>query len=117
MKSATDTQLGYYQFEDINSAIIGLLTEAHEPGTMLDLGCGRARLGLEVEKLGYRVTGIDNNPVACATARNRISEVIEADITKPEAIAVALNGRKFDWLMAADVLEHSPDPRTVLVFF
>src|SRR5271168_2884420 len=115
MESATNIQPDYYQFEDINNAIIALLSEAHEPvekrGTLLDLGCGRARLGQEVERLGYRVTGIDNSPVACATARQRISEVIEVDIMKLDAVAEALSGRKFDWLMAADVLEHSPNPK------
>jgi 2-polyprenyl-3-methyl-5-hydroxy-6-metoxy-1,4-benzoquinol methylase len=111
----------YYQFEDINNAIIRLFRQAQQrdgkPGSVLDLGCGRARLGLEVERLGYTVTGIDNSPVACATARTRISEVIELDFTKPDAVANTLKERQFDWIMAADVLEHTPDPKTTLSFY
>src|SRR5229473_2231147 len=82
--TTTDSTSSYYQFEDINNAIIRLFRDApqREAGGVLDLGCGRARLGLEVQRLGYTVTGIDNSPVACATARTRISEVIELDFTK-----------------------------------
>ncbi len=113
------TSSSYYQFEDINNAIIRLFRDAQqrEAGSVLDLGCGRARLGLEVERLGYTVTGIDNSPVACATARTRISEVIELDFTKLTAVADTLKERKFDWIMAADVLEHTPDPKTTLPFY
>jgi SAM-dependent methyltransferase len=84
---------------------------------VLDIGCGRARLGYEIERLGYRVSGIDNNPLACATARERISEVIEHDIMEFVGLAKILEGRQFDWLMAADVLEHCSDPVTVLRFY
>jgi len=113
------TSSSYYQFEDINNAIIRLFRDAQqrEAGSVLDLGCGRARLGLEVQRLGYTVTGIDNSPVACATARTRISEVIELDFTKLTAVADTLKERKFDWIMAADVLEHTPDPKTTLSFY
>jgi len=117
--SRPTTSSSYYQFEDINSAIIRLFRDAQqrEAGNVLDLGCGRGRLGLEVERLGYTVTGIDNSPVACATARTRISEVIELDFTKLITVASTLKERKFDWIMAADVLEHTPDPKTTLSFY
>jgi 2-polyprenyl-3-methyl-5-hydroxy-6-metoxy-1,4-benzoquinol methylase len=117
----TESSSSYYQFEDINNAIIRLFRNARQCdrklGSVLDLGCGRARLGLEVERLGYTVAGIDNNPVACATARTRISEVVELDFMKLEAVAAALNGRQFDWIMAADVLEHSAEPQAALRFY
>ena len=114
-----DARASYYQFEDINNAIIRLLREPQTGnfGSVLDLGCGRARLGLEVERLGYKVTGIDNNEIACVTARTRISEVIEVDFTKLDAAGEALKERQFDWIMAADVLEHTPDPHSALCFY
>ena len=120
-RMTTESSSSYYQFEDINNAIIRLFRNARQCdrklGSVLDLGCGRARLGLEVERLGYTVAGIDNNPVACATARTRISEVVELDFMKLEAVAAALNGRQFDWIMAADVLEHSAEPQAALRFY
>jgi 2-polyprenyl-3-methyl-5-hydroxy-6-metoxy-1,4-benzoquinol methylase len=115
------TSSSYYQFEDINNAIIRLFRDTQQrdknPGSVLDLGCGRGRLGLEVERLGYTVTGIDNSSVACTTARTRISEVIELDFTKLTTVADTLKERQFDWIMAADVLEHTPDPKTTLSFY
>jgi 2-polyprenyl-3-methyl-5-hydroxy-6-metoxy-1,4-benzoquinol methylase len=120
-RMTTESSSSYYQFEDINNAIIRLFRNARQSdrklGSVLDLGCGRARLGLEVERLGYTVAGIDNNPVACATARTRISEVVELDFMKLDAVAAALNGRQFDWIMAADVLEHSAEPQAALRFY
>jgi 2-polyprenyl-3-methyl-5-hydroxy-6-metoxy-1,4-benzoquinol methylase len=120
-RMTTESDSRYYQFEDINNAVVRLFRQAKQRdgkvGSVLDLGCGRARLGLEVERLGYTVTGIDNSPVACATARTRISEVIELDFMNPDTVAAALNGRQFDWIMAADVLEHSAEPDTALGFY
>jgi 2-polyprenyl-3-methyl-5-hydroxy-6-metoxy-1,4-benzoquinol methylase len=120
-RGRTMTSSSYYQFEDINNAIIRLFRDTQQrdknPGSVLDLGCGRGRLGLEVERLGYTVTGIDNSSVACATARTRIGEVIELDFTKLTTVADTLKERQFDWIMAADVLEHTPDPKTTLSFY
>jgi 2-polyprenyl-3-methyl-5-hydroxy-6-metoxy-1,4-benzoquinol methylase len=111
----------YYQFEDINHAVIRLLADARkmtsEPERVLDLGCGRARLGLEIERLGYAVTGIESSPIACATARTRLNEVLELDLLDRAKVSAALRGREFEWLLAADVLEHSPDPWATLAFY
>ena len=95
---------------------VGPSSATEKLGSVLDLGCGRARLGLEIERMGYTVTGIDNSPVACTTASTRISEVIELDFMNPDAVVAALNGRQFDWIIAADVLEHLAEPRNRAAF-
>jgi len=105
-----------YQFEDINLAILEIMRTGHR-GTVLDLGCGRGRMGAELEKLGYRVTGIESNPEACTTARQRLTEVLELDLTRVNAVQKELTGRQFDWLVAADVLEHLVDPLGTLCFY
>src|SRR5260370_15397559 len=118
--SPTDSRPEYYQFEEVNNAVILLFRETRReetPGRVLDLGCGRARLGFESERLGYTVTGIDNSSVACATARTRISEVIEGDFMDSVGTAASLKGRDFDWLLAVDVLEHLAKPTTALWFY
>jgi SAM-dependent methyltransferase len=113
--------MSYYQHEDINNAIVGLFAEAknnnNETGTVLDIGCGRGRLGLEIERLGFRVTGVDDSSVACETARTRLSEVIELDLTDFAKVEQMLGERRFDWLMMADVLEHLPYPEKALEFY
>src|SRR5690242_13857441 len=119
--SLTDSRPEYYQFEEVNNAVILLFREARRgkrtPGSVLDLGCGRARLGFEIERLGYTVTGIDKSSLACATARTRISEVIEGDFMDSEGTAASLKGRQFDWLLAADALEHLAEPESALYFY
>src|SRR5713101_9545554 len=117
--SPTDSRPEYYQFEEVNNAVILLFRDAQqrEAGSVLDLGCGRARLGFEIERLGYTVTGIDNSPVACATARTRISEVIAGDFMDSVGTAASLKGHQFDWLLAADVLEHLAEPKSALCFY
>src|SRR5260370_29759775 len=118
--SPTDSGPEYYQFEEVNNAVIVLFRETwreETPVRVLDLGCGRPRLGFEIERLGYTVTGIDNSPVACATARTRISEVIEGDFMDSVGTAASLKGRQFDWLLAADVLEHLAEPKSALCFY
>jgi SAM-dependent methyltransferase len=112
---------GYYCYDEINYAIVGLLRDAYtscsDSTSLLDLGCGRGRLGLELEGLGYKVTGLDNSPIACSAARQRISEVIELDLTDYGRVEQCLDGRRFDWLLAADSLEHTIDPWAVLTFY
>jgi SAM-dependent methyltransferase len=113
--------MSYYEHEDINNAIVGLFAEAknsdNKTGTVLDIGCGRGRLGLEIETLGFRVTGIDDSSVACETARTRLSEVIKLNLMDFAKVEQMLGERRFDWLMMADVLEHLPYPQKALEFY
>ena len=121
MSALPESITDYYRYEDINYAIVALLRGARgsysDSPTVLDIGCGRARLGLEIEGLGFKLTGLDNSPVALEVARQRISEVIEIDITDYSKVEQTLAGRRFDFLMAADSLEHSVDPYGVLSFY
>jgi 2-polyprenyl-3-methyl-5-hydroxy-6-metoxy-1,4-benzoquinol methylase len=111
----------YYRYEDINYTIVALLRGARkfysDSPTVLDVGCGRGRLGLEIEQLGFKLTGLDNSPVACRVARERITEVIELDLTDYRAVEKRLKDRQFDCLMVADCLEHCADPYAVLSFY
>jgi SAM-dependent methyltransferase len=116
---AGDESVGdYYSFDDINYSAIRLFRaacSAFPPNpTVLSLGCGRARLELELEHFGAIVTGIDSSPVACATARTRIHRVIESDLALPEGLDGILEPNSFDWIIAADVLEHFADGASLL---
>jgi 2-polyprenyl-3-methyl-5-hydroxy-6-metoxy-1,4-benzoquinol methylase len=113
--------MSYYEHEEINNAIVGLFAEAkkneNKTGTVLDIGCGRGRLDLEIETFGFRVTGIDDSSVACETARTRLSEVIELNLMDFAKVEHILGERRFDWLMMTDVLEHLPYPEKALEFY
>src|SRR5262249_26316275 len=69
------------------------------------------------ERLGYKVTGVESNPTAIASARGRISELIDVDLLQFEQIELLLSGRRFDWIVASDVLEHLSYPWDALRFY
>ena len=77
---------------------------------ILSVGCGAAVTEAELVKEGRSVVGIELNPGAAAIARRRGLEVFEGDAT---ALDKALEGREFDCLIYADVLEHIADPVAV----
>ncbi len=109
----------YYLFEESDPTVAEMFGK-QGPGngrTVLDVGCGRAALGRSIEDMGFRVTGIEFNDTAIETARGRIGEVIGADILDHSHVDEILAGRKFDFLVMADVLEHLSDPLATLKFY
>src|SRR5262249_41863591 len=79
--------------------------------------CGRGRLAMEMEKLGALVTGIEENPVATAVARERMHELIPLDLLAFKDVAAILGSRRFDWVIASDVMEHLAQPEEALLFY
>jgi methionine biosynthesis protein MetW len=79
-------------------------------GRVLDLGCASGALGAALRARGAYVVGVENDPEYAARARERLDQVVEADL---EALDPVPLGR-FDVLVAGDVLEHLQDPWTVL---
>ena len=80
--------------------------------SVLDVGCGAGVLGQQLrERQACEVWGIECDPDAARAARGRLDRVIEAPVLQ---VAAALPRARFDTLIAADVLEHLPDPLAVL---
>ena len=87
--------------------------QRHVPASarrVLDLGCASGALGAALKARGATVVGIERDPAYAAAARERLDEVIEADL---ETFDPTTLGR-FDVLIAGDVLEHLADPWSVL---
>src|SRR3954451_11851657 len=77
---------------------------------VLDLGCASGALGAALRARGAYVIGVERDPAYAAAARERLDEVVEADLETLEPAALG----RFDVLIAGDVLEHLVDPWTVL---
>ena len=103
----------YQYFEDVNWGLLRLWGE-RSGRDVLDAGCGFATTSQHIQRRGNRVVGIESNGEAVVVARQRIQQVIQADLTQLDAVRAALNGRRFDAIIFADVLEHLAWPLGVL---
>ncbi|HET6549442.1 MAG TPA: class I SAM-dependent methyltransferase [Solirubrobacter sp.] len=85
----------------------------HVPRTasrVLDLGCATGTTGAALkQRQQAHVTGIEIEPEYAREAAQVLDRVIESDVARPPD----LDG-PFDALIAADILEHLPDPWTTL---
>ena len=85
----------------------------HEAGSVLELGPGPGAMTRVLLARGYRVTVVENDPQALEALRALGAEVIAANLDGSDW-ADALAGRRFDAVLACDVLEHLQKPEDVL---
>ncbi len=83
---------------------LNAITDA-TPGTLLDVGCGRGDLGAAFVRRGWRVSGVEPSPEACAVARGQGVEAHEGTLD-----SVDLADGSFDAIVMRHSLEHVPDP-------
>jgi SAM-dependent methyltransferase len=79
------------------------------PGTVLDVGCGSGAFLDTMSDVGWRTVGLEPNPAAAATARERGHEVFCQIATEPLP-----SDTLFDLIVVSHTLEHVHSPRLVL---
>lgn len=81
------------------------------PGTLLDVGCGDGTFLARMRDRGWSVTGLDFDPVAARTARERHGLEVHVG-----TIEQAFSGRRalYDVITASHVIEHVPEPAAFL---
>jgi SAM-dependent methyltransferase len=82
---------------------------AARPGRVLDVGCSDGRFGALVREQGHRVVGVD--VTKHEGIGERLDGFVEADLN--DGLPAEL-GDGFDVIVAADVLEHTIDPGSLL---
>lgn len=84
------------------------------PGsTVLDIGAADGSVARPLVARGCRVWGIERDPVAAAKAGAVCERVLVGDVAEMDLQAL-LEGRRFDYILYLDVLEHLGDPLAVL---
>lgn len=78
---------------------------------VLSVGCAGGVTEAELVKQGIKVVGVELNPKAAAIARQRGLTILEGDAS---AIDISQVDDFFDCLIYADILEHLPDPVSLL---
>ena len=84
-----------------------------EAGSVLELGPGPGAMTRVLLARGYRVTVVENDPEALKVLQSLGVEVISANLDGADWLD-ALAGRRFDVVLACDVLEHLRTPEDVL---
>ena len=93
--------------------ILGIIEEG---SYVLDVGCFAGFLGMNLKKMkNCRVVGLDNDPPAINIAKGRLDRAVLTDIESGK-INMLRNGA-FDYVVFADVLEHTREPEAVLEEF
>lgn len=110
----TSTDRYDYAFDPDGDAWAARLLRQVPPGsTVLELGPGPGAMTKVLRGRGHTVTAVENDPDAVVAVRALGAEVIAADLDDPNWNQ-ALADRRFDVVLACDVLEHLNDPEPVL---
>lgn len=80
---------------------------------VLELGCAAGHMTRALRDEGCRVVAVEVDAEAAQFAEEFAERVIVEDLSQPEALAT-LGEATFDVVLAGDVLEHLPDPLTLL---
>lgn len=100
---------------DTNDPLARFAQRIPSGATVLDLGCGPGVLGRLTASLEKPCTfdAVEGDPEAVARARGFYRDIIAADLQNAD-LAALLPGRKYDFIVLADVIEHLEAPGRLL---
>lgn len=79
--------------------------------TILDIGCGGGLISIPLSRLGGKVTGIDADAQAVSVARAQAKlHGLDTQFIHGAAEDLAADGKKFDVVLALEVIEHVDNP-------
>ena len=81
---------------------------------VLELGTAAGHFTRALAAGGCRVVGIELDPEAAVAVGSVAERMVVGDLTDPAVVASALDDEWFDVVVGGDVLEHLPDPLSVL---
>ena len=113
-----DPEGPFRPLHELNPARLRYVAEraALDGAEVIDVGCGGGILAESLARSGARVTGIDVAPRVLATARLHLHESgLEVDYREITVEDMARErGGQFDVVTCMEMLEHVPDPASVI---
>jgi 2-polyprenyl-3-methyl-5-hydroxy-6-metoxy-1,4-benzoquinol methylase len=94
----------------VNASRAQFLARLRRPGRLLDIGCGNGSFLQEAKRRGWETFGTELSPVNCRLAQERLGRPIHLG-NLPD---LELPARSFDVVTLWHVLEHVPEPNTML---
>jgi 2-polyprenyl-3-methyl-5-hydroxy-6-metoxy-1,4-benzoquinol methylase len=94
---------------DAFAATVMFLRAPASGGSLLDVGCGGGDFIARMRELGWKVAGVETDPVAVERARGRQLEVRQGDLE-----SAAFDDTSFDAITLAHVIEHVYEPLRLL---
>lgn len=98
------------EMNDIFVEVADWLADRQPNGRVLDVGCSFGHMLMEMERRGWRTTGIEPSRVAADYAGERIG----GDVVNCSFEDAQFDDESFDALISLYVLEHISDPRAFL---
>lgn len=89
--------------------VIAQLAE-HNPGNLLDIGCGDGLIISKARMLGWSVTGIELDPKAVSRARSTGLNVVQGSFSEVDNLITT----KPDLIICSHILEHLHQPKELL---
>jgi SAM-dependent methyltransferase len=111
---------GLTGFRDVNHELrkhflIDLASRHFPPGARIaDIGCAAGDLTMELQALGFRMTGVEFEPERLERARGMASRLnLNPQFISQDLTSWAAEG-EFEGLIMGEVLEHFTEPRMIL---
>ncbi|RMI13260.1 class I SAM-dependent methyltransferase [Cellulomonas triticagri] len=108
--SQYDTTLDLSVSNTSHAQVLSLVPAGSE---VLDVGCATGYLAEALVARGCTVSGIEYDPEAAEKARPHLDHLVVGDLSTMD-VAAEFEGRTYDVLVFADVLEHVAEPAEVL---
>jgi len=107
--SVSRSRLPRYAFRMLSGRILNGFREPYGANRLLDVGCGSGAILETYRRLGWSVCGIEIDPGATATCRER-----GLDVHRGTLFDAPLPGRQFDLILFSHVIEHVLQPAAEL---
>lgn len=107
----------YRTLHQINPARIAFIRRFIDPRgqRILDVGCGGGLLSETMAGSGAMVSGIDLSPAMLAAAREHLKgQSLSLNYREISTRSCLENGERYDQITCMEVLEHTPDPASIL---